>query len=181
MLTQANKLFFFPQESVTDNWLFFKSYSSDNRTTFEFKMFSSSCSLMLYAEVLNDDGQHAAVHHIEKEPNLLNRVKLSWSTEVKLRQCQSISSNSWTWRLCFRILTRICQMVIKMWMFRLQWINLHVEFSHRISTVCLLNNHTVKIYDVHCSIVLWSTRHLCFRSCCQLHNFYPIIFVPLNT
>jgi hypothetical protein len=31
---------------------------------------------MLYAQVMNDDGQDAAVHHIEKKPNLLNRVKL---------------------------------------------------------------------------------------------------------
>jgi hypothetical protein len=32
---------------------------------------------MLYAEVINDDGQDAAVRHIEKKPNLLNKVKLS--------------------------------------------------------------------------------------------------------
>jgi hypothetical protein len=32
---------------------------------------------MLYAELMNDDGQDAAVHHIEKKPNLLNTGKLS--------------------------------------------------------------------------------------------------------
>jgi len=40
---------------------------------------------MLYAKVMNDDGQDAAVHHIEKKPNLLNTVKFSRNTEVKLR------------------------------------------------------------------------------------------------
>jgi len=40
---------------------------------------------MLYAEVMNDRGQDAAVHHIEKEPILLNRVKLLWSIKVKLK------------------------------------------------------------------------------------------------
>jgi hypothetical protein len=40
-------------------------------------MFSSTCSPVLYAEVMNDDGWDAVVHHIENKPNLLNRVKLS--------------------------------------------------------------------------------------------------------
>ena len=77
MLTPANKLIFFAQESVTDNWLVSKSSGSDNRTKFEFETFSLSSSLKLYAEVMNDDGQDAAVLHIEKKHNLLNTVKLS--------------------------------------------------------------------------------------------------------
>jgi hypothetical protein len=31
---------------------------------------------MLCAQVMNDDGWDTAVHHTEKKPNLLNRVKL---------------------------------------------------------------------------------------------------------
>jgi len=54
-----------------------KSYGSDNRTAFKFETFSLSSSLKLYAEVMNDDGQDAAVQFIEKKPNLLNTVKLS--------------------------------------------------------------------------------------------------------
>jgi len=67
VLTLANKLLFSPQESVTDNWLV---YGSDNKTTFKFETFSSSCSPALYAEVMNDDGQDAALHHTENKPNL---------------------------------------------------------------------------------------------------------------
>ena len=75
MLTPV-KLIFLPQESVTVNCLVSKSYGSDIRLTFKFEIFSSSCSLMQYVEVMNGDGQDAAVHHIEKKPNLLNTVKL---------------------------------------------------------------------------------------------------------
>jgi len=87
VLTLANKLIFFPQESVTDHWSISKYYGSDNRTTFKYEMFSSSCSLMLYAEVMNDDGQDAAVHHIEKKLNLLNRVKLAQKQKENKEQC----------------------------------------------------------------------------------------------
>jgi len=42
---------------------------------------------MLYAEVMNDDGQDAAVHHIEKKPNLLNTVKLAEKQKENKEQC----------------------------------------------------------------------------------------------
>jgi len=87
VLTPANKLMFLSHESVTDHWSITKSYGSDNRTTFNYEMFSSSCSLMLYAEVMNDDGQDAAVQHIEKKPTLLNTVKLTEKQKENKEQC----------------------------------------------------------------------------------------------
>ena len=40
---------------------------------------------MLYAEVMNDDGQDAAVHRTQKKPNIFNTEKLRCSIVVKLK------------------------------------------------------------------------------------------------
>jgi hypothetical protein len=48
-------------------------------------MFSSTCSPVLYAEVVNDNCQDAAEHHMVQKPNLLNRVKLKLKHRSKTK------------------------------------------------------------------------------------------------
>ena len=85
MNVKNNKLFcvntskqitFIPQEPVTDTWLI-SVLGFRQQDHLQIRNVLLSCSLMLYEEMMNDDGQDVAVHHIEKKLNLLNRVKLS--------------------------------------------------------------------------------------------------------
>ena len=99
----SKQITFIPQETVTDNWLVSVLWFRQ-QDHLQIRNVLLSCSLMLYEEMMNDDGQDVAEHHIEKKLNLLNRVKLSWSIAVNYRQCWSVSSNSWTCQLCFGIL-----------------------------------------------------------------------------
>jgi hypothetical protein len=79
--------------------------------------------------VINDDGQDAAVRHIEKKPNLLNKVKLSWGIEVKLKVVLKRKFEFLDLAHMFRNPTK---WLIKMWIFRLHWISLRVEVSLKI-------------------------------------------------